>query len=51
MILEALVATTCSYGYCNEALNSYYFYNPVFKERAEEIVFYVEKSLHTDIKE
>lgn len=37
MILEGLILFSCQKGFCEEALNSYYVQNPVFKQRFYEI--------------
>ena len=46
MILEILVAATCLQGHCNDAVESYYIYNPSFKDRTEEIVSIVNNNLN-----
>lgn len=45
MILEGLVLFSCQKGLCEEALNSYYVQNPMFKERVVHIKETVEKEI------
>lgn len=50
MILEILVAATCLNGHCNDAIESYYVYNPSFKDRTEEIIGIVNNRLNPTVR-
>lgn len=50
MILEMFVAAACTAGHCSEAMSNYYIYNPLFKDKTEEIILTVSNHLDPLIK-
>lgn len=50
MLLEMVVVSSCLYVNCESAVQSYYIFNPSFRDRTEEIVNTAGNVVSTDVK-